>query len=397
MFEVQQFFKRHFGYAPPKAVSVPGRVELLGHHQEPNEGLALTLTVNRQLAIAFGPRTDGRVELASASTGDAELFSISNLDPNPIRPWTDYVKAVLRALRRHDASFPGFNAAIHSTIPMGAGLGSSSALTVASALMIRELQPYRLTETGTLTPPRRDRRGDLPELSRMERMIMARLCGAAEAEVAGSLPSLHGPVSALCGREYSALEFDFQHHNVELHPMIGDFLMVLCDTGVRADPRNEQRNYLRMHCDFAARRLGVRVLRAVEPGCLAANRYKLKLREQQCAYHVVGEIQRVIHGGRCLVDGDVEQFGQFVLQSHESARDFMKCSWPEADLLVQIATQLDGCYGARMTGPGFGGATLSLVRSDNVEVFVRELASRYHAQTGQTIQPLICRSVRGVA
>jgi galactokinase len=152
---------------------------------------------------------------------------------------------------------------------------------------------------------------------------------------------------------------------------------------------------LRGHCEAAARKLGVEFLRFVTPKDLEANRAKLSEREYQCAYHIVGENQRVVFGERALRTGDVCQFGQYLWQSHASSRDSFKNSVTELDILVESASRLEGCYGARLTGGGFGGSTLNLVQMEAAEGFRRKLSEQYLARTGIHTEPWVARIVDG--
>jgi galactokinase len=128
---------------------------------------------------------------------------------------------------------------------------------------------------------------------------------------------------------------------------------------------------------------------------LSANRAKLDPRDYECASHVVGEIQRVVYGARALRDGDFEQFGQFMFQSHESSRESFKNSTVELDALVELARAHPACLGARLTGGGFGGATINLVRRDGVKEFMKQIAAGYEQRTGRHTEPILCRVVDG--
>jgi galactokinase len=154
-------------------------------------------------------------------------------------------------------------------------------------------------------------------------------------------------------------------------------------------------NTLREHCEAAARALGAKSLRSVDLPFLNAHRKKLSQREYDCAYHVAGEIQRVIFGTRALLEGDFEQFGQYLFQSHESSRLFFKNSCPELDLLVELAGAHPACLGARLTGGGFGGATIHLVKRDQVEAFSQALIAGYAERTGRRLEPMLCQGVDG--
>jgi galactokinase len=134
-------FRKHFGYTPTYTVRAPGRLEVLGNHTDYNEGIVMSVAVDKYVFIAASPRTDGRVELVSSAFPGREIFWMSELKHNPAAPWADYVKGVLVQLRKRGVHFSGFSAAIHSTIPIGAGMSSSAALEVAAALTVRMPAP----------------------------------------------------------------------------------------------------------------------------------------------------------------------------------------------------------------------------------------------------------------
>lgn len=395
MLEVQQLFKKHYGHAPPIVVQAPGRLELLGNHTDYNQGLVMALAVDRFIAMAVTPRTDGRIELVSSAFPGKEIFSVHELTRNPAAPWSDYVKGVLTELRRRKVHFSGFSAAIHGTIPLGAGMSSSAALEVATALAVRQLHPYTLTLTGATTPPKRDDRGALPVLSALEKIEIAKACQAAESGFVGVNCGLLDQISSLFGKAFHAIEIDCQSLAVEHVPMIGEIAIVVCNSGVKHALVAGEYNELREHCEAAARALGAKSLRSVDLPYLTTNRKKLGEREYQCAYHIVGEIQRVIFGARALRDGDFEQFGQYMFQSHESSRDFFHNSCEELDLLVELARVHPACLGARLTGGGFGGATINLVRRDQVEAFSHAMASGYRDKAGRELTPMVCKVVDG--
>jgi galactokinase len=391
---VKNVFKQKFGYTPANVVAVPGRLEVLGNHTDYNEGLVLSVATDRYVFIASAPRTDGRVELVSSAFPQGDSFWISELIHNPAAAWADYVKGVLVQLRKRGVHFSGFNAAIHGTIPMGVGMSSSAALEIATALTIRQLHPYSLTEMGAGLPPRRDNRGRLPPLAAKEKMFLAKLCQAAECEFVGVNCGLLDQISCLFGKAYHVMSIDCRYQTVNLAPMIGEALVV-CDSGVRHQLVSGEYNALREHCELAARALKAASLRSVELPDLKTNRGNLNHREYECAYHVIGEIQRVVFAERALQDDDHRQLGQYLFQSHASSRDFLKNSTRELDLLVELAREHPACLGARLTGGGFGGATLNLVAYHQVEDFRRSLAAQYEERTGRAMKPMVCQIVDG--
>ena len=388
---VTALFKKQFGFTPTRVVQAPGRLELLGNHTDYNQGLVLALAVDKYISMAAAPRTDGKIELASSAFPEKEKFSITDLAKNPAAPWADYVKGVLDQLRKRGVHFGGFNAAVHGTLPMGAGLSSSAAIEVATALAVRQLYPYTLTETGAATPPRADRAGDLPPMRAQEKLHMARLCQAAENQFVGVNCGVLDQVSSLFGKAFHAIEIDCQSLSVAHVPMLGDVVIIVCNSGVKHELVAGEYNALRRHCEAAAQALGAKSLRAVDLPWLAVHQAKLTRRQFECAYHVVGEIQRVVLGTRALRESDFVQFGQYLFQSHESSRDFFQNSCAELDTLVELARLQPGCLGARLTGGGFGGSTLNLVERDRAPAFMKQVAQEYQERTGLATQPMLCQ------
>lgn len=395
--DAKTVFKRQFGHAPPHVVRAPGRLELIGNHTDYNQGLVMALAVDKYIELAVTSRTDGRVKLVSAAFPQAEEFTVSDLRRNPAAPWADYVKGVIEQLRRKGARVGGFNAAIDGSIPMGAGMSSSAALEVATALAIRRMYPFALKDGKLAEPPQLDAMGELPALGTKEKMELAQLCQAAENQFVGVKCGLLDQASSLFGKAHHAIELDFKFLTVQHEPMFGDIAIVVCNSGVKHELTGGEYNELRAHCESASAKLGAKFLRSVDPKDLAASRSKLTEREFQCAQHIVGEIQRVVHGGRALRDGDFAQFGQYMFQSHESSRDLFHNSTRELDLLVAIARAHPACLGARLTGGGFGGATINLVRREGVELFSKAVRQQYKERSGVDMAPIVCQIVDGAA
>jgi len=391
---VKDVFKHHFGYTPPHTVKAPGRLELLGNHTDYNEGVVLAVAVDRYIHLAIAPRTDGKIEVVSSAFAAPEVFWMSELKRNPAAPWADYVKGVLAQLRQRGVHFSGFNAAIHSTIPLGAGMSSSAALEVATALAVRKMFPFSLSETGATVPPKRDERSRLPPLLPAERMFFARLCRAAENEFVGVPCGILDQVSSLFGKPWNAINLDCRFLTVDHAPLIGEAIIV-CPSGAKHALVGGAYAELRRNCESAAKKLGAKSLRSVELKRLKQQQAALTPREYECAHHVVSEIARVVAGERALRDDDHRQFGQYMFQSHASSRDQLQNSTPELDTLVELARKHPGCLGARLTGGGFGGATINLVAYHLAESFMAHMTREYALATGCLIKPMICQVVEG--
>jgi galactokinase len=396
MAEVKNLFRKHFGQTPTHMVRAPGRLELLGNHTDYNEGLVMSLAIDRYIDFASSPRSDGKIELVSDSFPGRESFWVNDLKKNPAAPWADYVKGVLEQLRKRNVLFSGFTGAIAGNIPMGAGMSSSAALEVATALTLRRLYPFSLTKTGTTLPPARTAQGELPPLGAEERLQFARLCQAAENEFVGVRSGLLDQISSLFGKAWNVMSIDFRFLTVEHAPVMGEAIIV-CNSGRQHSLVGGEYNELRENCESAARKLRAKSLRSVDLSDLESNKAKLTQREYECAKHVVSEIQRVVAGERALRADDHRQFGQYMFQSHESSRDLLKNSTKELDLLVEIARQHPGCLGARLTGGGFGGATINLVAHHQAENFMTHMAIEYEQRSGIKMRPVVCQIVDGAA
>jgi len=393
--DVINLFKRHFAHTPPHIVRAPGRLELLGNHTDYNQGLVLALAIDKYIWIAIAPRTDGRVELVSSAFREKESFAITKIEKNPAAPWADYVKGVLAQLRKREIAVRGFNAAIHGSIPLGAGLSSSAALEVATALAIRKLSPFAFKPSGASFVPKVDERGQAPPLTSVDKIELAKIGQAAENQFVGAQTGMLDQMSSLFGKAFHAIEIDFQSLAVEAVPMIGEISIVVCNTGVKHALAAGEYNALRQLCESATDKLGIKSLRRVDPSMLTTNKSRLQDREFQCASHITGEVQRVIFGSRALREDDFEQFGQYMFQSHESSRDLFQNSTLELDLLVELARAHPACYGARLTGGGFGGATINLVRRAQAKEFMSVIGQQYREKSGHTTEPMLCQVVDG--
>ena len=388
-----QAFERHFGSSPAQTVRAPGRVELLGNHTDYNQGLVMALAVDRYISLAVAPRPDDTVELISTAYEEPARFALDDLAKDPAAPWANYTKGLLVQLRERGVRFGGFNAAIHSTVPLGGGLSSSAALLVSSALAVRKLYPYVLHADGSGESVE----SPAPPMTDPERMALAKACQAAENRFVGVNCGLLDHISSLFGRAHQVIRIDCLHLTVDWAPLPADLEVVVCHSGVRHALVGGEYNQLRAHCESAARSLGVDALRFVSPEALEAGRGRLSERDYQCARHIVGENDRVQRGATALEANDLATFGEFLFASHASSRDHFHNSCPELDVLVELAREHPGCIGARLTGGGFGGATLNLVHATEARSFREHIAMAYEARTGQRLESWICQVVDGAA
>ena len=275
--EVSALFKKNFNQTPTHVVCAPGRLELLGNHTDYNDGLVMALAVDKYIMIAASPRTDGKIELASSAFPEREIFSVDKIEKNPAASWANYIKGVLLQLQKRGVHFSGFNAAVHGTIPMGAGMSSSAALEVATALIVRKLYPFTLTVTGLGAAPQRDSKGQLPPIGPAERLEFAKVGQAAENQFVGVQCGILDQISSLFGKASSVIDIDCRSLTVENPPMPGEAVIV-CNSGVKHELIGGEYNELRQNCESAAKKLGAKFLRTVELKDVEANKSKLTQR-----------------------------------------------------------------------------------------------------------------------
>jgi galactokinase len=386
----QDQFKQHFGHAPTHIVRAPGRLELLGGLAEHNEGLALSVAVDKYVSIAAAPRRDGRIELVSP-TAEPERFWINDSKHEPATRWSECVRAVLDCLGRRGASLRGFDAAISNDFNMGADLGSTGAIATATLLTLRRLQPFSLTSTGLAPPPVPDARGELPRLSATEKWQCARLLHAGQNGIAFEPGTMLDTISSLFGKAGHVMCIDFRFLTVEYAPLIGE-AVVVCDAGLGANPNPDEP---RLHCESAARQLGAKSLRSVELKFLEANKSKLTAAEHAWARYVVGETALAVAAERALHAEDHRQFGHYLFRSDDGAREIPGTSVAEADLIIELAQAHPACLGSRRMRAGFGGATLSLVAHHQADLFRQHIARQYEERTGARLRVMICQIADG--
>jgi galactokinase len=344
----------------------PGRAELLGNHTDYNGGLVLALALRLGVTARGEARPDARLAIRSTTLGRAYQGDLGSLAPSRDEPWANYVLGVVHEFRRRGASGPGFELEIDSTVPVGAGLSSSAALECATARFLQELW-------GTSF-------GDLE---------LALIAQAAEHGWAGVSCGLLDQLSSLFGEPGAAVLIDCRSLEVERLPLPSSVAFVAARSGVAHALVAGEYNARRATCEAAARALGVATLRDVDTAALLASG-SLSTLELRRALHVVGETERVARAGELLRRGDVEGLGPLMFDSHGSSRINFENSCAELDLLVEAAATAPGCLGARLSGGGFGGSTINLVRSDSLDAFREHLASDFRRHLGRSLETILC-------
>lgn len=348
----------------------PGRVELLGNHTDYNEGYVLSAAIDRGVSVAGLRRDDGSIFLKSGAMTRTVEAQIERLAPLEADAWANYPLGVAHVLKQEGLPVGGFELEIASDLPAGAGLSSSAALEVATALLLGKLYDFQL-----------------------DPMRLASLCRRAENEFVGVSCGLLDQVSSVFGEAGRIVFLDCRAESVETEPLPEGLAFLITHSGVKHSLVGGEYNERRAQCFEAAEKLGVRALRDVtSDGLSAADLPPLAARR---AAHVVGENERVLRGIELLRAGDAAGFGALMFDSHESSRVNFENSTQELDTLVALAREEPGLLGSRLTGGGFGGATVSLVHVAQAEEMAARITAKYKERTGHTCETHLCQAAAG--
>jgi galactokinase len=371
-------FRARFG-ADPHVYRAPGRVNLIGEHTDYNDGFAMPAAIEFYCWVAVGTREDRKLSIYSeefSAAADADLDSASH---QPSKTWSDYPVGVALQLEQAGFRLRGANLLIESEVPMGAGLSSSAAIEVATALALA------------------DRSGWSPD-----RVQLAQLCQKAENEFVGARVGIMDQFVSLHGQEDHALMLDCRALTFESLLIPDSVKLVISNTMVKHELASSEYNRRRADCEEAVRRLaevlpGIRALRDVSLEQLERHRDVLSEVIYKRALHIVTENTRVLDSAQALRSGDIARFGMRMAESHRSLRDLYEVSCRELDLMVDLAYQQRGVFGARMTGGGFGGATINLVDARYAGEFKEKMAKAYQKETGLVPQIYICKPAEGAS
>jgi galactokinase len=355
----------------------PGRVNLIGEHTDYNDGFVLPAAINFSTWVTLTRRSDKRLEIFSENFNAGVTIELDDPHLTPRGHWSDYVVGVAVILQRAGHSLRGAHLKIRGEVPIGSGLSSSAALEVATACALAANSDLQI-----------------------DRVELAKLCRRAENEFVGARVGIMDQFVSLLGKADRSLLLDCRSLDYRLLPIPTEVQLIVCDTRVKHKLASSEYNQRREQCEA-----GVKHLAQILPNVKALRDVTLEQLEEygkdmpQVIYrrcrHVVSENARVLEAGEALVRHDLNTFGQLMYESHRSLRDDYEVSCRELDLMVQLATKVDGVYGARMTGGGFGGCTVNLVAHDHVANFRRVVAEGYAQETRLDPEIFICKPADG--
>ena len=381
--KIIQLFIEKFEREPAHLVRAPGRVNLLGEHVDYNDGFVLPVAIDRATYVAFSLSGSDHSALWAADFAEGADFTLEGVaaktqpDGSPLPDWARYPAGVAWSLAGRTLAVKGMQAVFASDVPRGAGLSSSASVELAFATAWMILGEWQVTP-----------------------MELARLCQFAENKYVGVNCGIMDQFASACGEKDRLLLLDCRSLEYRSLPLPKDVAIVIADTSVRRSLTGSAYNDRRAACEEAVRLLkrdlpNITALRDVSVDAFNRLARQLPAQVEKRARHIVEEIERTRRAVQFLHDGDVVSFGALMNDCHASLRDLYEVSIPELDQMVQVAQSLPGCYGARLTGAGFGGCTVNLAAREGAGAFAESLAAGYESATGRHPEIYICKASPG--
>ncbi|MCP4662474.1 MAG: galactokinase [bacterium] len=371
-------FRDLFGEQDGLRIAVaPGRVNLIGEHTDYNDGWVLPMAIDRYVGVAFRARDDRRIRAHAIAFDETHEIRLDSPEPPGNRGWISYVVGMARVMAESGLDLSGVNCVIGGDLPLGSGLSSSAALEMATARALG-------AASGVPWSPRR----------------MARLGREAEHRFVGVNCGLMDQLASALAEQDCAILLDCRSQAAEAVPIPASAKVVVMDTGVRRSLAGSAYNERRSSCEAALELLrgldsGARALRDADTGLLNAGRSQMDELTFRRAKHVVEENRRPQAMAQALREGDIEQAGSLMNESHASLRDLYEVSSFELDLITDLARRHSACFGARLTGAGFGGCAIALVAAADVDAFTADVHSAYRAEVDLPSELFACKPVAG--
>jgi galactokinase len=372
------FHERFGAQQQPRVFRAPGRVNLIGEHTDYNLGFVLPVALDLATYIAIAPSPDGKLRIYSEDRREQREFDPATLGSiEPARQWTDYPIGVAQELVRAGVPVQGANLLIRSTVPDGSGLSSSAALEVSSALALLGGREF-------------------------DRLELAKLCQRAERNFVGMPCGIMDQYISVFGRAHSAVEIDCRSLGHRLVKLPEGITFIAVNTMVKHALSGSAYHDRVRECAAAVEGIAevypeVRSLRDVSPEQFAGVAARLPELVARRARHVVTEDARVNRFVEASAGGNVAGMGKLMVESHRSLQHDYEVSCDELDFLVDSALAIDGVYGSRMTGGGFGGCTVTLLRSGAADAFRTAIARSYEQKYGITPRIYSCEPSEGAA
>jgi galactokinase len=342
----------------------PGRVNLIGEHTDYNGGFVLPMAIDKAAAVAIRERDDRKIHVYTVNLEETAEFDLDAEKERKKGFWLNYIEGVARILESKNVGLKGADLIIWSDVPTGAGLSSSAALETVTGLALSEISGHTI-----------------------DRATLAKIGQQTEHDYVGAKVGIMDQFVSAHARAQHALLLDCRTLEFENVPLdTREVAVVICDTNVKHDLATSGYNTRREECEQAVRLLqknlpDVRELRDVSREDFEKYSDKLPELIRRRARHVITENERTLQAANALERKDLDEFGRLMWRSHESLRDDYEVSCPELDILVEIAKAANGVLGGRMTGGGFGGSTVNLVKRENLDGFKEKILAEYERLT----------------
>jgi galactokinase len=369
--EVLRVHQQRFGRGG-QLFAAPARVNLIGEHTDYTGGLVMPMAIGFHTVAAVSPREDGQAVFYSANYEEEASFEIASLGQTPRGHWSDYPAGVLWSLGQEGIAVGGFSMTLKGDVPLGAGLSSSASVEVATAMALLDHARAELS---------------------LEKI--ATVCRRAENEYVGAQTGIMDQFVVAGGVEHRAMMLDCRSLGFELLPLPDEIRVVICNSMVKHEHSEGEYGDRRGEVEagqavLQKERKGIELLRDATLEDLEACRDKMPAASFARCKHIITENARVLKAREALLQSNMEQFGRLMVEAHASMRDDFAASCEEVDALVEIAMRQAGCFGARITGGGFGGCTVNVVRVENAEMFVAAVREEYQKAIGIAAQCFVC-------
>jgi galactokinase len=374
-------FQQLYGTNPARITKGPGRVDLMGIHTDYNDGFVLPVAISFEVIAAGKLRDDRTVRMYSSNFDSMAEFSLDDISFDEVTKWSNYPRGILVCLQQAGIELRGVDVALEGNVPVGASLSSSAAIEMATGMLFQSLLGFEMSGPDLAVTGQR-----------------------AENTFVGINSGIMDQFISRLGQKDHALFLDCRTLDYELLPLdTGAYKIVICDTMKRrALAQSGEYNARRAQCEEAVRILkqwlpDIKALRDVTSADLEKYGDKLSQDVWKRAKHVIGENERVLASRDALEEGRVEDLAMYMNQGHDSARDYYEVSCFELEAMVSTTRSAPGSLCGRLCGAGFGGATVSIVREDSLDEFMRVVPKGYKEKTGIDPQLYICTAEDGAS
>jgi galactokinase len=363
--KIKEIFKQRFGDRP-RTFRAPGRVNLIGEHTDYNDGFVMPFAIDRATIVAGVSRTDRKIEAVALDMNDSTTIDLDAEPQKKRKSWTDYVEGTARSVEERFSRIGGANIVITSDVPIGSGLSSSAALETSVGFALLSLSGIEV-----------------------DRKKLAFAAQQAEDEYAGIRSGIMDQFASSFCRKGSAMLLDCRSLETEQIPFeTPDSITIVCDTKVEHSLASSEYNKRRQECEEGVEVLKgfypqIKALRDLSIDQLEAHKDELSDIVYRRCRHVITENERTLKAAEHFKKKDLVAAGELMFESHRSLRDDYQVSCPELDELVEIASRTEGVYGARMTGGGFGGCTVNIVKRETADEFIQAATDGYRSKFGR--------------